>query len=194
MKYSICEEKIVFNDHYKIKKAKVTYDTFNGKQITAKRLAFERGDSVAILIFEKETKSVLLTNQFRYPSCKNNNGWLLEIPAGSIEGNEEPEECVTREVMEEVGYKINNPKLISTFYTSPGASTERIYLFFTEVSQNDKTGKGCGSEGENEDIQLVKIPVSEIASKILKLKDAKTILALQWYLLEGAVDDFKKQD
>ncbi len=91
MKYSICREKIVFNDHYKIVQAKVTYDTFEGTQITTKRLAFERGDSVAILLFEKETKSLLLTNQFRYPSCKNSDGWLLEIPAGSMEKNEAQE-------------------------------------------------------------------------------------------------------
>jgi ADP-ribose pyrophosphatase len=141
MKYSIYEEKIVFNDHYKIKKAKVTYDTFNGKQISAKRLAFERGDSVAVLIFEKETKSVLLTNQFRYPSCKNNNGWLLEIPAGSIEENESPEDCINREVMEELGYKISNPKLINTFYTSPGASTERIFLFLLKFHKPIKLQK-----------------------------------------------------
>ncbi|SRX74906.1 NUDIX domain-containing protein [Aequorivita antarctica] len=185
MKYTINEEKIVFDDHYKIVKAKVTYDTFNGKQITTKRLAFERGDSVAILLLEKETQSILLTKQFRYPSCKNNEGWLTEIPAGSMEENEKPEECITREVMEELGYKTNHPKLISTFYTSPGASTERIFLFYAEVSLTDKTGKGGGNDAENEDIQLVKIPVSEIASKILKLKDAKTILALQWFLLEG---------
>ena len=184
MKYSVSEEKIVFNDHYKMVKAKVTYNTFEGKQITTKRLAFERGDSVAILLLEKETQSILLTNQFRYPSCKHNEGWLVEIPAGSMEQNEKPEECVTREVMEELGYKITNPKLISTFYTSPGASTERIFLFFSEVSHKDKTGKGGGNESENEDIQTVKIPIAEIASKISELKDAKTILALQWYLME----------
>ena len=184
MEYLITEEKIIFNDHYKIVKAKVTYDTFDGKKITTKRLAFERGDSVAILLLEKETKSVLLTKQFRYPSCKNSDGWLLEIPAGSIEENEDPEECITREVMEEVGYKIINPRHLKTFYSSPGASTERIFLFFAEVSQKDKTGKGGGNESENEDIQLIKIPISEIASKIFELKDAKTILALQQYLLE----------
>ena len=133
MNYSVSEEEIVFNDHYKMIKAKVTYDTFNEKQITTKRLAFERGDSVAILLFEKETQRILLANQFRYPSCKNNDGWLLEIPAGSLEENENPEDCVTREVMEELGYKIINPKHISTFYTSPGASTERLFLFFAEV-------------------------------------------------------------
>ncbi|AFL80028.1 protein containing C-terminal region of TrgB protein [Aequorivita sublithincola DSM 14238] len=184
MKYSISEEKVVFHDHYKIIKAKVAYDTFEGKQIKTNRLAFERGDSVAILLYEKETKSVLLTNQFRYPTCKNNDGWLLEIPAGSMEENENPNECVTREVMEELGYKITNPKHINTFYSSPGASTERIFLFFSEVSKNDKTEKGGGAEDENEDIQLIRLPASEITSKILEFKDAKTILALQWFLLE----------
>lgn len=183
MKYSISDEKVVFNDHYKVVKAQVAYETFNGNQINTKRLAFERGDSVAIVIFEKETQSILLTNQFRYPSCKHNEGWLLEIPAGSMEENESPEECVTREVMEELGYKIDKTKLINTFYTSPGASTERIFLFSAEVSQNDKTEKGGGNDDENEDIQMVKIPISELSTKILELKDAKTILGLQWFLL-----------
>lgn len=184
MKYSIREERVVFNDHYKMVKAKVTYDTFDGKEITTERLAFERGDSVAILLIEKETQSVLLTKQFRYPSCKNNDGWLLEIPAGSLEENENPADCVVREVMEELGYKIENPKHITTFYASPGSSTEQMFFFFSEVSQKDKTEKGGGVVDENEDIQMVKIPVTEIASKISELKDAKTILALQWYLLK----------
>ncbi len=83
MKYSINDEKVVFNDHYKMVKANVVYDTFNGKEINTKRLAFERGNSVAILLLEKESQSILFTNQFRYPTCKNNDGWLLEIPAGS---------------------------------------------------------------------------------------------------------------
>jgi ADP-ribose pyrophosphatase len=184
MKYIIKDEKVVFNDHYKMVKATVTYDTFNGKQINTKRLAFERGNSVAIILFEKETQSVLLTNQFRYPSCKNHDGWLLEIPAGSLEENEQPEDCIKREVMEELGYEIANPKLINTFYTSPGASTELIFLFYAEVSEKDKIEKGGGNPDENEDIQLLKIPVSEIVSSISKMKDAKTILALQWFLLQ----------
>ncbi|MCZ4318084.1 NUDIX hydrolase [Aequorivita viscosa] len=185
MKYIIKDEKIVFNDHYKMVKATVTYDTFNGNQINTKRLAFERGNSVAIILFEKETQSILLTNQFRYPSCKNHDGWLLEIPAGSLEENEQPEDCIKREVMEELGYKVANPILINTFYTSPGASTERIFLYYAEVSQNDKSEKGGGNSEENEDIQLVKTPTSEIVDTISKVKDAKTILALQWFLLQN---------
>ncbi len=184
MNFSIKDEKIVFKDHYKMVKANITYDTFDGKEIKTNRLAFERGDSVAILIFEKETESLLFTNQFRYPTCKNNEGWLLEIPAGSLEKNEKPENCIIREVMEEIGYRITSPKLISTFYTSPGASTERIFLFHTEVSEEDSVGPGGGVQNENEDIQLVKIPITEIWEIMDKLKDAKSILALQWFLLK----------
>ena len=186
MKYSISEERIVFNDHYKIVKAQVTYETFNGGEINTKRLAFERGDSVAIVLFEKETESILLTNQFRYPACKHNTGWLLEIPAGSLEENENPEECVIREVLEEMGYQIETPELVNTFYVSPGGSTERVFLFYTEVSQKDKTEKGGGNDNEHEDIETVKIPVSEISEKLLELQDAKTIIGLQWLLLKRA--------
>lgn len=183
MNYNIKEEKTILNDHYKVVEAEVTYDTFNGEEITARRLAFDRGDSVAILLFEKESKSILLTSQFRYPSCKHNNGWLLEIPAGSLEENEMPEKCIVREVLEEIGYKIEIPKLTHTFYTSPGAVTERILLYFAEVSEKDKIAKGGGVEAENEDIQLVKLPVKEIEAKLSEIKDAKTIIALQWFLL-----------
>ncbi len=183
MNYSIHNEKTVFNDHYKVVQAEVVYDTFDGNKITARRLAFERGDSVAILLLEKETKTILLTYQFRYPSCKHNQGWLVEIPAGTLEEHENPEECIKREVLEELGYEIGTPELISEFYTSPGASTERIFLFFHEVSTQDKIRKGGGAKAENEDIQSVKLPVDEIAFKLSQLEDAKTILALQWYLL-----------
>lgn len=184
MKYKIVNESIVFNDHYKILKAKVTYDAFEGSAITIDRLAFHRGDSVAILIYEEDTQSVLLTKQFRYPTTQHNLGWMLEIPAGSIEKKEEPESCVIRETLEEIGYHIENPKKIFDFYPSPGACTERCYLFFDTVSQKDKTAKGGGLEAEQEDIQLVKIPVAAIEKKIeSEIIDAKTIIALQWFLM-----------
>lgn len=183
MKYTINNEKIVFDEHYKILKADVTYDTFNNDEINTTRFAFERGDSVAIILLDKESNSILLTNQFRYPTCKHNNGWLLEIPAGSLEENEEPMEAIKREVLEEMGYKISDPKHINTFYTSPGGSTERVFLFFSKVSLNDKIQKGGGKEDENEDIQTVKIPLSQLKQRFIEIKDAKSLVAVQWFLL-----------
>jgi ADP-ribose pyrophosphatase len=109
---------------------------------------------------------------------------MLEIPAGSIEKDEEPIDCLKREIMEELGYKIKSPEHLQTFYASPGASTERIFLFYATVSEKDKIGKGGGNQNEMEDIQIIKIPIEKISEEIGKIKDAKTILALQWFLLK----------
>ena len=185
MKYSIENERVVFNDHYKMLKAETTYDSFKGDTIKAKRLAFHRGDSVAIVLYESDTDSVLLTNQFRYPTTQHDEGWILEIPAGSLEKDENPSSCMEREVLEELGYQINDPQLISQFYTSPGGSTERLSLFYAEVTSEDKIKTGGGVESEHEDIQLVKVPVPEIGVYLSeKIVDAKTIIGLQWFLFQ----------
>lgn len=185
MKYSLKNQRIVFDDHYKILKAETAYDTFSGSTIKTERLAFHRGDSVGIVLFEKDTQSILLTKQFRYPTTQHNEGWILEIPAGSLEENENSATCVKREVLEELGYKINDVTLISEFYTSPGGSTERLYLFYAEVLSNDKTSEGGGVADEHEDIQLIKIPISEIPQILSeKIIDAKSIIGLQWFLFQ----------
>lgn len=183
MQYQIHSEKTVFDNHYKIKRADVSYDSFKGGKIDATRFAFERGDSVAILLFETDTRSFLLTNQFRYPTTKHEQGWILEIPAGSLKENESPEACIVREVEEELGYKIDWVEHLFTFYTSPGGSTERMFLFYSETTSKEKTASGGGLEEEKEDIQLTKIPLSDLKSELLNFRDAKTILAFQWYLL-----------
>lgn len=192
MNYSIKNEKVVFNDHYKILKAQTTYETFKGNNITTDRLAFHRGDSVAIVLYEKDTDSILLTNQFRYPTTQHNEGWILEIPAGSLEENEKASNCVQREVLEELGYQIKNSQLIFEFYTSPGGSTERLSLFYAEVSSEDKIEAGGGVTSEDEDIQLVKMPISEVEHYLSeKIIDAKSIIGLQWFLFQK-MNEIKK--
>lgn len=191
MKYYIEEEKTVYDGFFKINKATVVHDTFYGNRIKATREVFERGDGAAILLFEKDTESILLISQFRYPSCKHDSGWIIEIPAGIIEQNENGKTCIIREVSEELGYAIKNPKLIQTFYTSPGGSTERIFLFYAEVNSTDKIKKGGGNAAEAEDIKLIKWPIAEVAKKLSDISDAKTLVSLQWFLLnKTANSDF----
>ena len=183
MEYKINKEETVYSDHYKMLKANVTYDTFSGSAITTNRYAFYRGDSVAILLYEKDTESVVLTKQFRYPTTQHDQGWMYEIPAGSMEKNECPLTCVTRETEEEVGYEIFQPQQIFNFYVSPGGASERCYLFYAEVMAKNKTSTGGGLETEKEDIKLIKLPVSEIETWLSeKIIDAKTIITLQWFL------------
>lgn len=185
MKYKILEERIVFDNFFKIKKAKIKHDLFDSTSIEVERLCFERGNSVAILIYEKDSDSFLFTNQFRYPTTKDNNGWIYELPAGSIEGNEEASERAREEVKEEIGYELNNLEFINSFYVSPGGTSEKIFLFYAEVDSINKKYEGGGLKYENEDIELVKIQKTEILNwiKTNKIIDAKTIIGLQWYVI-----------
>ncbi|MBG6129694.1 ADP-ribose pyrophosphatase [Aquimarina sp. EL_43] len=184
MNYKILDEDLVYDGFLKIKKAVVTHDRFHkSTPVTYSREMVDRGDSVAILLYEKDTNHLILINQFRYPTTKNDNGWLIEIPAGGLEENEDPVACAIRETEEETGYQVNDLRHITTFYATPGGSSERMYLYYAEVSEKDKIYIGGGLKEEEEDIELCKYHISEIDDLLIsgKVNDAKTIIALQWF-------------
>lgn len=184
MNYKVHSEELIFDQFFRIKKAKIEHDLFDGGSVTVHRLCFERGDSVAILIYEKDTNLFLFTKQFRYPAVAE-NGWIVELTAGSIDEGENPEHAVQREVEEEIGYKIKDMIFINSFFVSPGGTSERIFLYYAEVETTDKVYVGGGKLSENENIELVKFSFNEI-KKMLEnnlIRDAKTIIALQWIML-----------
>ncbi|WP_046755752.1 NUDIX domain-containing protein [Kordia jejudonensis] len=185
MKYSIIAEEFVFDDFFKIKKAKIRHETFHGNEIVVERMSFERNNSVAILVYEQDTDSFLFTNQFRYPTLEDTDGWLLEIPAGSMKPVDDPEFRMREEVKEEIGYELDSLELICESFVSPGGCSEKTYLYYAEVTSADKTTEGGGLETEQEDIQLVKLSKEDVIQKYhnKEFKDAKTIMAIQWYLL-----------
>ena len=90
----------------------------------SKREIVEHPGAVGIVPITEDGK-IILVKQFRKAVEKP----LLEIPAGKIEINEEPKETALRELFEETGYYSNNMEYIIEFYTSPGFSNEKIYLF-----------------------------------------------------------------
>ncbi|WP_051477542.1 NUDIX domain-containing protein [Aquimarina pacifica] len=184
MNYSILEEEIVYKGFFTIKKAKISHDSFGeDTTVICSREVLDKGDCVAILLYEKDTERLIFINQFRYPTRRNGNGWLEEIPAGAVDDGEEPKMSVAREVREETGYIISDPEHIITFYATPGSSSERTILYFSEVSSHDKIFDGGGLSQEGEDIQLCKYPISKIDTLLQSSNDAKSIIALQWFKL-----------
>jgi 8-oxo-dGTP pyrophosphatase MutT (NUDIX family) len=67
---------------------------------------FERGDSVAAVLFNTDTKRLIFTRQFKAPSYEKGPGWITEIVAGMIDASESAEDALRREVFEETGYRI----------------------------------------------------------------------------------------
>ncbi|MGJ8685209.1 MAG: NUDIX domain-containing protein [Nonlabens sp.] len=186
MKHSINKEKTVYDGFFKVLEAQVSHDKFNESgMIDATRICLERGDSIAVLIYEKDTDSFLFTKQFRYPSARRNCPWMLELVAGSVEDGENPINCAQREIEEEIGYVTEQLELITTYFPSPGGCSEQIHLYYTEVSSTDKTLKGGGAVVEQEDIELVKIKRTEIKKHLDKgaFNNSISLIGIQWYLL-----------
>ncbi|AXT59746.1 NUDIX hydrolase [Aquimarina sp. AD10] len=188
MEYEVLNEELLHDGFLKIRKAIISHDRFsNDKPLECERELVDKGDFAAVLIYERDTDQLLFIKQFRYPTVKYGDGWILEIPAGGIEEGEDPVECAIREVEEETGYKISSDlKHITTCYSTPGGSTERMLLYYAEVSENDQVTKGGGLQDEGEDIQLCKYPTSEIDRLLCtEIVDSKTIIALQWFKLNN---------
>jgi nudix-type nucleoside diphosphatase (YffH/AdpP family) len=182
-KVIIQESKTIFDDFFKIEEAQVRFEQFDGQlSPLVRRLNFERGDSVAALIYNPATQHIILVNQFKYPTFKKGPGWMTETTAGMIGKDESAEAAVRREVLEETGYEVTSLELISTFYVSPGGSSERIILYYTEVDDKSKIGAGGGVASENENIINVKLTLEGALGQIDsgEIVDAKTILGIFW--------------
>jgi nudix-type nucleoside diphosphatase (YffH/AdpP family) len=173
----------VFDGFFKIDEAELSFERFDGRMSRpVKRLCFERGDSVAIVIYERDARRIVLTRQFKYPTHEKGPGWIVEVAAGMLEPGETPEAAVRREVLEELGYQVGTVEPIACFYVSPGGSSERILLYYAEVSSAGRVGPGGGVASEDEDIEVVEVPVSELERLLTtgELQDAKTLIGLQW--------------
>jgi len=182
-KIQIQQKKRILDDFFKVDEVHLRYERFDGQMSPlVRRLNFERGDSVAVLLFNPKSQHILLVNQFKYPAYEKGPGWIMETVAGMIDANESSENAAHREVEEETGYKVGKLEHISTFYVSPGGSSERIILYYAEVDETNKIGTGGGDAREDEDIMLVELSLPEALNRIQsgEIVDAKTIVGILW--------------
>lgn len=182
-KVEIINKKKVFDEFFTIDEATLRYEKFNGEfSPIVKRLSFERGDSVAAIVFNKDSQRVIFVNQFKYPAFAKGQGWLTETVAGMLEEDEIPEEAIGREMIEEIGYAPTYLEHVSTFFVSPGGTSERIILYYAETDEANKHNEGGGVATENEDIQMVTYSLPELWAALDsgELADAKTIIGAMW--------------
>jgi len=120
----ILSDELLSNNWYKLRKLTYEIKKRNGTVVKQVREAYDRGNGAAILLYNKENKTVILTRQFRLPTFINGNtsGMLIEVCAGLLD-NDNPEDCIRREAEEETGYKISNVHKVYEAYMSPGSVT-----------------------------------------------------------------------
>lgn len=131
----------------------------------------------AVAILPIVNNEIILVKQFRTGS----KTYMIEIPAGLIEENEEPANCALRELQEEIGYLPNKLHFLGKYFLSPGYCDEVIYLYYA-----DDLIPSNLPQDEDEFIEIVKLPLENIDEFILdntknNYMDAKTILALSLY-------------
>jgi ADP-ribose pyrophosphatase len=178
----IREKRRVFDGFFKLDEVTLSHEQFDGSMSPEKKLLiFERGDAVAALIFDRDLAQVVLVEQFKVPTLEKSEtkGWIIEVMAGMIKAGETPEQAVIRETLEETGYRIKDPELIATFFSSPGGSSERIFLYYAVVTNADKVGPGGGARSEGEDIRLLTLAPQELFDRLRGgvLDDPKLIIA-----------------
>jgi len=160
------------------------YQFKNGEWKPVSRECYNRGNGAAILLYNSDKGTVILTKQFRMPTYENNksDGMSIEACAGAIDNSDQPLETIIRETEEEVGYKISNAKQVLNAYMSPGALTEKMYLFVAEYSDTMKINEGGGLGSENEEIEVLELSFSKAIEMIKneEIIDAKTIMLIQY--------------
>ncbi|MBD1395584.1 NUDIX hydrolase [Pontibacter sp. JH31] len=161
-----------YNGYFKIYKLTVEQHGH-----TFEREQFDRGVAVAAMVYDTEQEKYILTRQFRVgPETE-----LVEVVAGMVDEGESPETSIAREIEEEIGYSVDSLKHLHTFYSSPGGTTEKVHLYYAEVSHQH--ADGGGKDEEHEHIELVAYTREELLKEAFA--DAKTIIAQQWVQLQG---------
>jgi GDP-mannose pyrophosphatase NudK len=177
------ETEILSDNWYVLRK--VTYEFLgnDGKWQKLTREAYDRGNGATILLYNKDSKSVILTRQFRMPSYLNGNeeGYLIECCAGLLDKHN-AEDCIRKETEEETGYKISHVQKVFEAYMSPGSVTEILYFFVAEYSKEMKISDGGGADDEHENIEVMELPFVKALDMIKtgEIKDGKTIMLLQY--------------
>lgn len=178
----IRNKEVLSNNWATLSNVTFDYQKQNGEWETQAREAYDNGNGAAILLYNKEKRTIILTRQFRLPTYLNGNksGMSIEVCAGLLDGDD-PEQCVKREALEETGYLIPKVEKVLEAYMTPGAVTEMLTLFTGEYNEEMKVHEGGGLDEEQEEIEVLEMDFDEAFEMTCsgQIRDAKTILLLQ---------------
>lgn len=184
----IIKSEVLSDNWYVLRKITYEFTQPNGTVQVHSREAYDRGNGATILLYNKEAGTVILTRQFRLPTYVNGNpdGMMIEACAGLLD-QDNPEDCIRRETEEETGYKITEVQKVFEAYMSPGSVTEILYFFIAAYSKFMKVSDGGGVEHEQENIEVLEIPIHQAMEMVQsgEIKDAKTMMLLQYIKLHG---------
>src|ERR1700686_204426 len=148
----------------------VTVDTVREADKTyVREVVHHRGSAVILPAFDDGT--IALVRQYGHPAVR----YLLELPAGTLNDKERPEEGAARELEEELGLVAGRMEKLSEFFVSPGFCEEKMWLYLaTDLTETQQRLE------EDEMIEVVRLPIDRALQMITdgEIEDAKTIIGL----------------
>ena len=148
----------------------VTVDTVRERDHTyVREVVHHPGSAVILPAFDDG--SVALVRQYRHPAVK----YLLELPAGTLNDQERPEDGAARELEEELGLRAGRMEKLCEFFVSPGFLEEKMWIFLaTELTETAQRLE------DDEFIDIVRLPIERALQMVTagEIEDAKTIIGL----------------
>ena len=137
--------------------------------VATREIVEHRGAAAIVPLLDNG--EVVLVRQYRYPVESE----LLEIPAGTLQPNEDPKDCAIRELEEETGYRCGKIVEMGACFLAPGYSTEKIHIFLAKGLAKTQTHMD-----EDEKITTEIYPLNAALEKITtgEIRDAKSIVGL----------------
>lgn len=192
-KIKITQKELLSDNWYILNKVTYELEKNDGTTETQTREVYDRGNGATILLYNKQSQTVILTRQLRIPTYLNGNesGMMIESCAGLLD-TENAEDCIRRETEEETGYQISQVQKIFEVYMSPGSVTEIIHFFVAEYSSEMKINEGGGLDEEQENIEVLELGFEQALQMVKtgEIKDAKTIMLLQYAQINGLLHEY----
>jgi ADP-ribose pyrophosphatase len=138
----------------------------------------EHPGGVAIVPIDRDG-NVVFVRQLREATRRR----LLELPAGGLSPGEAPLACAQRELAEETGLVGGAWRHATTFWTTPGFCRELMSLFYAEGVE---PGQRWTEPAADEDLEVVRWPLDDVAERLGEIEDAKTLAGLLLYLRDRA--------
>ena len=185
----VLQRETCFKGFYRLDRLHLRHRQFaGGMGPQLSRELFVRHDAVCVLPYDPRRDSVVLIEQFRVGAMdKSANPWLLELVAGLIDKDEQPEEVAHREAEEEADLQLTALWPITQYYPSPGGSDERVHLYLGHCD-SEGVGGVHGLAEEGEDIRVHVWPLEDALRAVRdgRIDNAASIIALQWLALNRA--------
>ena len=182
----VVKKTLLYKKFFRVDEYYFKYPHYNGKMSSVvSREVMNRGNAAGALLYDPDREEMVFVEQIRIGAfVAGENPWVLECVAGIIEAEETPEEVVVREAEEEAGANVSALEPITTYFSSPGGLSEKIYLFCGRIDAAH-VAKYAGLPSENEDIRVVVLSVEDVEKMLIegKFNNALAIIAVQWFII-----------